>query len=109
MVTFNITLQNRIYNTGHVPAFAVGDYPTERYRLYEVEKAKGGVRLTIFGGSTSVSPNSLATVADAEEVIQAMLERLGTGGSWLHHRSFGMVVSGFPRATLVDRTAHQEV
>lgn len=57
----NITLKNRIYSTGHVPGFAEGGYPTERYRLYHVEKAKGGVGLTIFGGSTSVSDNSPAT------------------------------------------------
>src|SRR5262245_51629563 len=56
-----ITLKNRIYSGGHVPAFAEGGFPTERYRLYHVEKAKGGVGLTIFGGSTSVAPNSPAT------------------------------------------------
>lgn len=56
----NITLKNRIFSTGHVPAFAVGGYPTERYNLYHAEKAKGGIGLTIFGGSTSVTPNSPA-------------------------------------------------
>src|SRR5206468_8163477 len=57
----NITLKNRIYSTGHVPAFAVDGYPKERYRLYQAEKAKGGVGLTIFGGSTSILDNSPAT------------------------------------------------
>jgi mycofactocin system FadH/OYE family oxidoreductase 2 len=56
-----VTLRNRIFSSGHVPGFAEGGYPTERYRLYHAEKAKGGVGLTIFGGSTSVSPNSPAT------------------------------------------------
>src|SRR5262249_37808548 len=50
-----------IYSSGHVPAFAEGGHPRERYRLYHVEKAKGGVGLTIFGGSTSVHANSPAT------------------------------------------------
>jgi N,N-dimethylglycine/sarcosine dehydrogenase len=57
----NVTLKNRIYSSGHVPAFAEGGYPKERYRLYHEEKAKGGVGLTICGGSTSVSENSPAT------------------------------------------------
>jgi dimethylglycine catabolism A len=57
----SLTLKNRIYSTGHIPGFAEGGYPTERYRLYHVEKAKGGVGLTIIGGSTSVSDNSPAT------------------------------------------------
>src|SRR5688572_1114939 len=56
-----VTLRNRIYSTGHVPAFAENGYPTERYRLYHAEKAKGGVGLTIIGGSTSVSDDSPAT------------------------------------------------
>ena len=51
----SITLKNRIYSSGHVPGFAEHGFPTERYRLYHVEKAKGGVGLTIFGGSTSVA------------------------------------------------------
>lgn len=56
-----VTLRNRIFSSAHVPGFAEGGYPTERYRLYHAEKAKGGVGLTLFGGSTSVSPNSPAT------------------------------------------------
>lgn len=85
----NITLKNRIYSTGHVPAFAVGGYPTERYRLYQMEKAKGGVGLTIFGGSTSVSPNSPATewsmIANRDDSIipyyQAMADAVHAYGA----------------------------
>jgi mycofactocin system FadH/OYE family oxidoreductase 2 len=57
----SITLKNRIYSSGHVPGFAEHGFPTERYLLYHVEKAKGGVGLTIFGGSTSIADNSPAT------------------------------------------------
>ncbi len=55
-----ITLKNRIFSTGHVPAFAVNGYPTERYRFYQAEKARGGIGLTIFGGSSSVEASSPA-------------------------------------------------
>jgi 2,4-dienoyl-CoA reductase-like NADH-dependent reductase (Old Yellow Enzyme family) len=69
----SITLKNRIFSTGHVPAFAVGGYPTERYAQYQAEKARGGVGLTIFGGSTSVTPNSPAAewsmVANHDDTI----------------------------------------
>ncbi|HZP80074.1 MAG TPA: FAD-dependent oxidoreductase [Chthonomonadaceae bacterium] len=57
----NLTLKNRIYTTGHVPAFAENGYPKERYQRYVAEKAKGGGGLVMFGGSTSVSENSPAT------------------------------------------------
>jgi mycofactocin system FadH/OYE family oxidoreductase 2 len=69
----SLTLKNRIYSSGHVPGFAEYGYPTERYRRYHVEKAKGGVGLTIIGGSTSVAANSPATewsmIANRDESI----------------------------------------
>src|SRR5262249_20098486 len=85
----NVTLKNRIYSTGHVPAFAEGGYPTERYRLYHAEKARGGAGLTIFGGSTSILDNSPATewsmIANRDDSIiphyQQMAEAIhGYGG-----------------------------
>lgn len=57
----NVTIRNRLLSTGHVPGYAKGGYPVEQYRLYHVEKAKGGIGLTIFGGSTSVAWDSPAT------------------------------------------------
>lgn len=50
-----LTIPNRIMSTSHSPAYAVGGEITERYRLYQAEKAKGGVGLTQFGGATGVS------------------------------------------------------
>lgn len=57
-----VTLRNRIASTAHAPAFAENGYPTERYRRYHVEKARGGAGLTIVGASTSVHPTSPATM-----------------------------------------------
>ena len=57
----NVTLRNRIASTAHVPGFADKGYPTEQYCRYHAEKARGGVGLTITGGSTSVHPTSPAT------------------------------------------------
>lgn len=54
----NVILRNRIASTGHLEACAEGGKITERYIQYHVQKAKGGVGLTIFGGSPSVHPNS---------------------------------------------------
>ena len=38
----SITIRNRLLSTGHVPGYARNGYPMEQYRLYHVEKAKGG-------------------------------------------------------------------
>jgi len=54
----NVTLRNRIVSTAHEPAYSEDGLPTERYRAYHVEKAKGGVGLTMIGGSALVSPDS---------------------------------------------------
>src|SRR6187200_2730695 len=54
----NLTLRNRIVSTSHEPAYGEDGLPTDRYRAYHVEKAKGGVGLTMIGGSAVVSRDS---------------------------------------------------
>lgn len=54
-----IVLRNRIYSTGHAPSgYLDGGAPGLRYELYHEEKAKGGIALTIIGGSSNVAPDS---------------------------------------------------
>lgn len=54
----HLTLRNRVMSTAHEPAYSEGGMPTERYRLYHEEKAKGGIALTVIGGSAIVAPDS---------------------------------------------------
>ncbi len=54
----HLTLRNRIMSTAHEPAYSEDGMPTERYRLYHAEKAKGGIALTMTAGSAVVSPDS---------------------------------------------------
>ena len=56
----HLTLRNRVMSTSHAPSYGVDGKPQERYQLYHEEKAKGGIALTMFGGSSSVSPDSPA-------------------------------------------------
>jgi len=53
-----LTLKNRVASTAHAPAYAEQGMPGERYQLYHEEKAKGGIGLTMFGGSSCVGPDS---------------------------------------------------
>ncbi len=57
----HLTLRNRVMSTAHAPALAENGMPGERYQLYHAEKAKGGIALTMFGGSASVAYDSPAT------------------------------------------------
>lgn len=54
----HLTLRNRIMSTAHAPSYEEGGHPRDRYRLYHEEKAKGGIGLTIIGGSTNIAPDS---------------------------------------------------
>ena len=54
----HLTLRNRIVSTSHEPNYAEDGLPTERYRRYHVEKAKGGIAMTMVGGSAIVAPDS---------------------------------------------------
>ncbi len=55
----HLTLKNRIMSTSHASGMDDGGLPAERYQRYHEEKAKGGLALTMFGGSSSVAPDSL--------------------------------------------------
>ena len=54
----HLTLRNRIIVTAHEPAYPQDGMPKERYRAYHVERARGGVALTMTAGSAAVSKDS---------------------------------------------------
>ena len=54
----HLSLRNRVFSSSHEPAYSEGGMPTERYRLYHVEKAKGGIGLTMTAGSAVVAEDS---------------------------------------------------
>ena len=54
----HLTLKNRIMSTSHEPNYHEDGMPKEQYRLYHVEKARGGIGLTMTAGSAIVSQDS---------------------------------------------------
>ncbi len=54
----HLTLRNRIMSTSHEPGYTEDGLPKERYRLYHAEKAKGGMAMTMIGGSSVVDIDS---------------------------------------------------
>src|ERR1700742_3090915 len=54
----SLTLKNRIMSTSHACGLESGGVPAEAYQLYHEEKAKGGIALTMFGGSSNVDVDS---------------------------------------------------
>ena len=54
----HLTFKNRLMSTSHAPGYVEDRHPKLRYQLYHEEKAKGGLALTMFGGSSNVAPDS---------------------------------------------------
>jgi 2,4-dienoyl-CoA reductase-like NADH-dependent reductase (Old Yellow Enzyme family) len=52
----HLTLRNRIMSSAHEPSYSEDGMPKDRYRLYHVEKAKGGIALTMTAGSATSTP-----------------------------------------------------
>lgn len=54
----HLVLKNRVMSTAHEPAYSEDGLPKDRYRLYHLEKAKGGTALTMTAGSAVVGEDS---------------------------------------------------
>ncbi|WP_397541758.1 oxidoreductase [Roseovarius salis] len=54
----HLTLKNRLMISAHEPAYTEDGMPKDRYRAYHVERARGGVALTMTAGSAVVSRDS---------------------------------------------------
>ena len=83
----HLTLKNRVMSTAHAPSYVEDGLPQLRYQLYHEEKAKGGLALTMFGGSSSVakdSPSSFGQIDISEDriipVLQAFTARIHAHG-----------------------------
>jgi 2,4-dienoyl-CoA reductase-like NADH-dependent reductase (Old Yellow Enzyme family) len=75
----HLTLKNRLMSTAHEPAYAEDGMPKARYRRYHEEKAKGGIGLTMIGGSAIVakdSPPAFGNLHLHDEAIVPWLQEL---------------------------------
>ena len=84
----HVTFRNRFMSTSHACGLEEGGMPKERYQRYHEEKAKGGIGLTMFGGSSNVAPDSPSVfqqlyVGDDEVIpyLQQFSERVHKHGA----------------------------
>jgi 2,4-dienoyl-CoA reductase-like NADH-dependent reductase (Old Yellow Enzyme family) len=54
----HVRLKNRVMSTSHAAGLEIDGMPVERYQAYHEGKARGGIALTMFGGSSNVAPDS---------------------------------------------------
>jgi 2,4-dienoyl-CoA reductase-like NADH-dependent reductase (Old Yellow Enzyme family) len=125
-----LTIRNRVMSTSHAPGYGRDGKPQERYQLYHEEKAKGGIGLTMFGGSSSVALDSPAapwnqiSVADDSVVpffqqfadrvhkhgakLMIQLTHMGRRTKWDTENWFP-TVSPSPRREPASRTIPKEI
>jgi len=72
-----LTLRNRIFSSSHAPAYNTDGTPSERYAAYHEEKAKGGIAMTMIGGSSNVSADSASLWGQLDYSTNAIVEPLG--------------------------------
>lgn len=85
----NVVIKNRIMSTAHTSGASEDGKPKERYQLYHEEKAKGGIGLTMIGGSTAIAEDTpggdmLHLDASNDSIIpyyQQIAERLHAHGT----------------------------
>jgi N-methyl-L-proline demethylase len=83
----NMTLRNRVVSTSHEPSYTEGGMPKRRYRLYHEEKAKGGIGLTMMGGSAVVAPDSPAAFGNLHVYKDEIVP-------WLRELAYGVHENG---------------
>lgn len=84
----NVSLRNRIFSSSHAPGYNTDGTPNERYVRYHEEKAKGGIGLTMIGGSSNVSRDSASLWGQLYfgddriiDPLAAMVERIHNRGA----------------------------
>ncbi|MGI9409989.1 MAG: FAD-dependent oxidoreductase [Hyphomicrobiaceae bacterium] len=72
----HVRLRNRIMSTSHACGLEDGGMPTERYQAYHEEKARGGIGLTMFGGSSNVAIDSPSVFQQLNVGVDAAIPHL---------------------------------
>lgn len=74
----SVTFRNRIMSTSHACGLQKDELPQDAYQAYHEEKARGGIALSMFGGSSNVaidSPNIFNQLNVATDAIIPHLQR----------------------------------
>ncbi|MBW9107579.1 NAD(P)-binding protein [Paraburkholderia phenoliruptrix] len=71
-----LVLKNRVMSTSHASRLIEGEFPQEAYQRYHEEKARGGIGLTMFGGSSNVSIDSPNTFQQINMGVDAVVPHL---------------------------------
>ena len=87
----HLTLKNRIMSTSHASGMEDAGMPAERYQRYHEEKAKGGIALSMFGGSANVAPDSPDTFGQLNVGVDACIAYLQQLSQRMHYHGAALM------------------
>lgn len=87
----NLTLKNRIISTPHAPAYAEDGKPAQRYQLYHEEKAKGGIGMTMFGGSSCIASDSPPVFGQLDVSSDRVIPYFREFAERIHRHNCGLI------------------
>lgn len=99
-----VELRNRIVSTAHAPGYAEAGIPGERYVHYHEAKARGGVALTMVGGSSIVSPEVSPIYRQLDLTTDAVIAPLRAFAERIHRHGTRIIcqISHMGRRTAWD-------
>jgi 2,4-dienoyl-CoA reductase-like NADH-dependent reductase (Old Yellow Enzyme family) len=87
----HLTLKNRIMSTSHACGLDENGLTGNKYQAYHEEKARGGLALTMFGGSASVAPDSLWPSGQVNVSTDAIIPLFEQFTAKVHHHGCALM------------------
>ncbi len=89
----HLTLRNRIMSTSHACGLEEDDgMPAQAYQRYHLEKAKGGLALTMFGGSAYVDEDSTWQSGQLNMSTDRIIPYLQSFSEAIHHQGAAIMM-----------------
>ena len=80
----HLSLKNRVMSTSHACGLEEGGLPKDRYQTYHEEKAKGGLALSMFGGSSNIDVDSPSVFQQLNVGTDAIIPHLQNFSERMH-------------------------
>ncbi|MGN6538689.1 MAG: N-methylproline demethylase, partial [Mesorhizobium sp.] len=86
-----LRLKNRVVSTPHAPNYVEDGKPKLRYQLYHEEKAKGGIGMTMFGGSSFISKDTPSVFGQIDVSSDDIIPYFQEFSERIHRHQCGLV------------------
>ena len=84
-------LRNRLMSTSHACGLEEGGFPQDAYQRYHEEKARGGIGLTMFGGSSNIAPDSPSVFQQLNVGTDEIIPHLQRFSERIHAQGAGLM------------------